>query len=64
MKRSSWVAACAVFGVLVAPACEIKIGPATSGETTADPTTTTGTGGAGAMWTAEEQAAVWAVRSF
>lgn len=57
MKRSFWVAACAVFGVLVAPACEIKIGPATSGETTADPATTTGTGGASAMGTAEEQAA-------
>lgn len=63
MKMSSCLALCAVFGALVTPACEIKIGPGTSGETSTDPTTTTGAGGAGGAWTPEELAAFDAIQN-
>jgi hypothetical protein len=64
MKMSSrGVALCAVLGVLVAPACVIKIGPGTSGETTPDPTTGAGAGGAAATWTPEELAAFDAIQN-
>jgi hypothetical protein len=57
---SSCVALCAVFGALVGPACEIKIGPGTGGGPSSDPATTAGAGGAGGSsgtWTPEELAA-------
>lgn len=57
MKMSSCGALCAMFGALLAPACEIKIGQGTSGETSAGSTTTAGAGGSSGTWTPEERAA-------
>ena len=63
MKMSSCVALCAVLSVLVAPACEIKIGSGAGGETPADPAGGTTGAGAGGNFTPDEQAAIDAIEN-
>ncbi len=62
-SRISAVILCVILGVLLAPGCEIHIGPGTAGsETTEPPGTTTGAG-AGPSTTPEEQAAIDALEN-
>jgi len=66
MKTSSRaVVLCAVLGVLIAPACEFRIGQGTSGGTSGDtpvaPAGGTTGAGAGTSFTPEEQAAIDAI---
>ncbi|MEP7122181.1 MAG: hypothetical protein ABJE95_14775 [Byssovorax sp.] len=62
MSMSIRVTLYAVLGLLVVPACEIKIGSGAGGETSVDPAITTGAGGGGTMWTPEQLAAFDAIQ--
>jgi hypothetical protein len=67
MSLRAAVTLCAVLGALSAPACEFKIGPGTSSETTGDtpvnPAGGTTGAGAGPSFTPEEQAAIDAIEN-
>ncbi|MEO5726930.1 MAG: hypothetical protein ABI134_10630 [Byssovorax sp.] len=62
-SRISAVALRAVLGVLLAPGCEIRIGPGTSGSETTEPAGTTTSAGTGPSTTPEEQAAIDALEN-